>query len=158
MLWITIVFILILLFISIYDFYHTRIPNFFSVSILFLGFTYNYLLFDSTGIITALYGLLTGLSTSLFFYRFASLGAGDVKLISAIGCLVGYQLILIIIAYSYVVSAILGIVYIKLWGRWYQNKKLNTSKLKSKKMLSQRIPMAPGISIATFYVMYNYPI
>jgi len=146
------------MFISIYDCYHKRIPNYLSLLIVFLGFTYNYLLFDNTGLITALYGLFTGLFVSLIFYRFASLGAGDVKLISAIGCFVGYQLILIIIAYSYVISAILGIVYIKLWLPWYQNKKLNTSKLQSKKTLSQRIPMAPGISIATFYVLYNFPL
>jgi len=86
-----------LLFISIYDCYRTKIPNNFSVFILFLSFTYHYLLLGNIGIINALYGLLTGLFVSLLFYRFASLGAGDVKLIAAIGCFVGYQSILVII-------------------------------------------------------------
>jgi len=145
-----------LLFISIYDCYRTKIPNNFSVFILFLSFTYHYLLLGNIGIINALYGLLTGLFVSLLFYRFASLGAGDVKLIAAIGCFVGYQSILVIIVYSYVISAFLGIIFIKLWLPWYQNRQINHSE-PTKKLRSQRIPMAPGISIATLYVMYSYP-
>ena len=100
--------------------------------------------------------MITGLTVTLIFYRFAGLGAGDVKLTAAIGCFVGYKLILLIIAYSYIVSAILGIAYFKLWLPWYQKKKIKRSESKSQKLLSQRIPMAPGISLATFYVLYNH--
>lgn len=93
----------------------------------------------------------------LFFYRFARLGAGDVKLIAAIGSFVGYQSILLIIAYSYVISAVLGLIFIKLWLPWYKNNPKNAPETKVKKRCSERIPMAPGISLATFYVLYNTP-
>jgi len=152
------IFIILLIYSSIYDLYNSRIPNYISLIIVILGFTYNYLSLETTGLTIALSGLFTGLVVSLIFYRIASLGAGDVKLISAIGSFVGYKLILLIIAHSYVLSACLGIVYIKLWIPLYREKKMGSSDNKPKKTLSQRIPMAPGISIATFYVMYNYPI
>ena len=146
-----------LIYVSIYDLYYKKIPNYASVSIAILGFIYNLSLNGSTNLTLSFYGLITGFFVSLFFYRFARLGAGDVKLIAAIGCFVGYQSILIIFAYSYVISAILGIILIKLWLPWYQNRQINHSEPK-KKLRSERIPMAPGISIATIYIMYSYPL
>jgi prepilin peptidase CpaA len=154
MLLILITFILTLLYASIYDVYNKRIPNYLVIILTVLGFSYNYLLIENAGLAIALYGLLAGLIVALIFYRLVSLGAGDVKLIASIGCFIGYPLILTIIAYSYMISAVLGVVYIKLWLPWYQNKKPNTPK--QKKILAQRIPMAPGISIATFYVLYKH--
>ena len=152
-----IIFIIILLYVSIYDIFHKRIPNFLPAVIAVLGFTYNYLLIGNAGLTNSLLGLITGLTTTLFLYQFARLGAGDVKLITAIGCFVGYQSILIIVAYSYVFSAILGVTFIKLWLPWYQKKKIELSEPSSVKLLSQRIPMGPGISLATFYVLYSTP-
>lgn len=149
--------IIILLFTSFYDILYKRIPNIAPVIIVILGFTYHYLLTGSAGLSISLYGLVTGLSMTLFFYRFAHLGAGDVKLIATIGCFVGYQSILLIIAYSYVISAILGVIFIKLWLPWYQSRQKNHSE-PTKNLRSERIPMAPGISIATIYVMYSYPL
>jgi len=146
-----------LLFSSIYDIFCKRISNSVPVFIVILGFSYHYLLEDYAGLNISLYGLLTGLSVTLFFYRFAHLGAGDVKLIAAIGSFVGYQSILLIIAYSYVISAVLGLIFIKLWLTWYKNKQKNIPEEKVKKLRSARIPMAPGISLATFYVLYTLP-
>jgi len=145
-----------LIYVGICDVYYKKIPNYASVSIAFLGFIYNFLLNGSTGLALSFYGLIVGFFISLFFYSFARLGAGDVKLIAAIGCFVGYESILLIIAYSYVISAFLGIIFIKLWLPWYQNRQINHSEA-TKKLRSERIPMAPGISIATIYIMYSYP-
>ena len=144
-----------LLFSNVYDIFYKRIPNIIPVTIVILSFTYRYLLMDNLGLRTSLYGLLTGFLVMLFFYRFTHLGAGDVKLIAAIGSFVGYQSILLIIAYSYVISAALGLIFIKLWLPWYKNNKKNAPETKVKNLRSERIPMAPGISLATFYVLYT---
>lgn len=149
------VFTVSLLFGSVYDLYKKIIPNYLTVFISVLGFLYNYLLIGYAGLATALYGLLSGFFTALVFYRFASLGAGDVKLFAAIGSFVGNSLIIFIIAYSYMISAILGIAFFKLWLPWNQSKKLIFVDPKLK-LFSQRIPMAPGISMATFYILYRY--
>jgi len=145
----------ILIYVSIYDLYYKKIPNPASLCITILGFIYTFLLNGSYGLTLSFYGLSAGFFVALFFYRFAHLGSGDVKLIAAIGSFVGYQSILLIIAYSYVISAVLGLIFIKLWLAWYKNKQKNDPEEKVKKLRSERIPMAPGISLATFYVLYT---
>lgn len=148
----------ILLYVSVYDLYYKKISNTVSLIIAILGFINHFLLMGSTGLTVSLYGLSTGFFVTLFFYRFTGLGAGDVKLIAAIGCFVGYPSILFVIAYSYVVSAFLSIFYIKLWLPWWnQRQATNLAEPKPEKILSQRIPMAPGISIATFYILLGQP-
>ena len=143
-----------LLYVSVYDCVYKKIPNYIVVIIGGLGFIYNGLLIGSTDITISLYGLVAGLFVALFFYRFAALGAGDVKLIAAIGCVVGYPLILVTVAYSYIASVAFGVIYI--WVLWRsKNQKTGFTGAKSVKMSSQRIPMAPGISMATFYVLFN---
>jgi len=153
-----IIFLFILLTACIYDLRYKKIPNLLSFTVLILGLVGNTFLNNQLGFMGSLYGLMAGFFCSLFFYSFASLGAGDVKLMTAIGAVVGYKLILPIMAYSYVVSACLGIIYAKLWMPLYRKRKFNCSDNKPKKLLSQRIPMAPGICIATFYVLYNHPL
>ena len=145
----------VLIFISAYDFCYKKIPNYLIVIIVSLGFINNYLLSGIPGLATSFYGLAAGLSASLFFYRFTSFGAGDVKLISAIGCFVGYPLILLVIAYSYIASAVFGILYVKFWLPWHQYRTSLSTTSKPQAWLKQRIPMAPGISLATFYVLYS---
>jgi len=144
-----------LIYVSAYDLYYKKIPNSASLSITILGLIYNFSLYDSYSLTLSFYGLTVGFFVTLFFYRFARLGAGDVKLIAAIGSFVGYQSILLIIAYSYVISAVLGLIFIKLWLPWFKNKQKNSPKTKVKNLRSERIPMAPGISLATFYVLYT---
>jgi len=145
----------ILIYVSAYDLYYKKIPNLASISISILGFIYNFLLNGSYGLTLSFYGLTAGFFVTLFFYRFAHLGAGDVKLIAAIGSFVGYQSILLIIVYSYVISAVLGLIFIKLWLPWHKNNKKNIPEAKVKNLRSERIPMAPGINLATFYVLYT---
>jgi len=146
-----------LLYLSIYDFYYNIIPNYLSTFIIFLGVTYNYLLNSNLGLLNSFFGLLTGLTVTLVLYRLTKIGAGDIKLYTAIGSFVGSKMILIIIAYSYVISAILGFFFIKLWLNWYKNKIKEPLYSKPRTWLKQRIPMAPGISLATLYVLYSTP-
>jgi len=152
------IFLFLLLTACIYDLRYKKIPNLLSFTTLIIGLIGNTFLNNQLGFIGSLYGLMAGFSCSILFYSFASLGAGDVKLITAIGAVVGYKLVLPIIVYSYVLSACIGVVYIKLWTPLYRKRKLSCSDNKHTKSLSQRVPMAPGICMATFYVLYNYPL
>jgi len=150
------VFALSLLYVAVNDFYYQKIPNLVSIFIAVLGLIYNFNLLGCAGLIASLYGLTAGLLVGLFFYRFTGLGAGDVKLMAAIGCFVGSPTILIIIAYSYIASAVLGIIYLCL--RYLSLKRNNKQALVGKspeKLMSLRIPMAPGISLSAFYVLLS---
>jgi prepilin peptidase CpaA len=80
-----------------------RIPNWLTVSGVVAGVTVNSLLHGWTGTKSALLGLLLGLGLLLPFVLIRSLGAGDMKLVGAVGACFGSQkLISVLIAAVFV--------------------------------------------------------
>jgi prepilin peptidase CpaA len=72
-----------------YDFRYRKIPNWLNLSGLILGFGLNISLAGSSGFLSAGEGLLLAFSIYLPLYLLKGMGAGDVKLMAAIGSLVG---------------------------------------------------------------------
>jgi len=66
-----------------------RIPNLLVIGLVVLGFLGNALADHSLGVWTSTSGLLTGLICFLPLHIFGALGAGDVKLLAAVGAVVG---------------------------------------------------------------------
>jgi prepilin peptidase CpaA len=81
--------LLLVLVAAVYDFRFRRIPNWLNASGLILGFGLNLLLFQWHGLAIAGEGLLLAATVYLPFYLLRGMGAGDVKLMAAIGSLVG---------------------------------------------------------------------
>lgn len=81
--------LLLVLVAAVYDFRFRRIPNWLNASGLVLGFGLNLLLFQSKGLAIAGEGLLLAAAVYLPLYLLRGMGAGDVKLMAAIGSLVG---------------------------------------------------------------------
>jgi prepilin peptidase CpaA len=80
-----------------------RIPNWLTVSGVVAGITVNSLLHGWAGAKSALLGLLLGLGLLLPFVLIRSLGAGDMKLVGAVGACFGPQkLISVLIAAVFV--------------------------------------------------------
>jgi prepilin peptidase CpaA len=76
---------------ALYDFRFRRIPNWLNVSGVITGIVVNVLLFAWHGIGLAAVGLLLSLAIYVPLYLLRAMGAGDVKLMAAIGCIVGPQ-------------------------------------------------------------------
>lgn len=76
---------------AIYDFRLRRIPNWLNLSGLVLGLGLNLLLFAWHGLLAAALGLLLALALYVPLYLLRAMGAGDVKLMAAIGSLLGPQ-------------------------------------------------------------------
>ncbi len=74
---------------AIYDIRYRRIPNWLNLSGLVLGFGLNVLFFHMRGAVTASEGLLFAAAVYLPMYMLRGMGAGDVKLMAAVGALVG---------------------------------------------------------------------
>ena len=74
---------------AVYDFRHRRIPNWLVLAGLILGLSLNGFLFEWAGVKTSLLGM--GLALVIYFplYLLRGMGAGDVKLMAAIGSIVG---------------------------------------------------------------------
>src|SRR5215831_9740817 len=89
---------------AVYDVRYRRIPNWISVGGIALGVLSNSLRHGIPGLLFALTGFAVGFGVYLLLYLIHAMGAGDVKLMGAIGALVGWQTWIAI----FVIAAILG--------------------------------------------------
>ena len=77
---------------AVYDVRYRRIPNWISVCGALIGVGLNAFLYrGSPGLIFSLKGLGLGFGGYLLLYLIRAMGAGDVKLMGAVGALVGWQ-------------------------------------------------------------------
>jgi prepilin peptidase CpaA len=74
---------------AIYDLRFRRIPNWLNLSGVILGLGINTLLFAGNGLILALLGIACSLAVYVPLYLLRGMGAGDVKLMAAVGALAG---------------------------------------------------------------------
>ena len=84
-----VVLVLLVLVAAVYDARYRRIPNWLVLSGLVLGLGFNTLLFEWRGLRYSLLGLGLGLLIYFPLYLLRGMGAGDVKLMAAIGSIVG---------------------------------------------------------------------
>jgi prepilin peptidase CpaA len=95
---IQVVFISLVLSAALFDVRYRRIPNWISVSGLVIGLLLNSFLvgrgaqvFSTAGLVFSLEGLAAGFGFYFALYMLHAMGAGDVKLMGAIGALVGWR-------------------------------------------------------------------
>jgi prepilin peptidase CpaA len=87
-----VVLLIVVLAAAIYDVRYRRIPNWTSVSGALAGLGLNSFLYGGAlGLAFALKGLALGFGLYLVLYTLHAMGAGDVKLMGAVGAIVGWQ-------------------------------------------------------------------
>ena len=161
---ILIVFVLIA---AIYDASIQKIPNWTSLVIVVLGVGWNAFSAEGLGIRDSGLGLLAGFLLMLPSYVFGGMGAGDVKLIAAIGSVVGINHVLDLVLYSYMAMFVMAILFIVVKGDLIKLlRRLRTliygvfsgvlayQKPDQSDAASRRLPLAPAIALATCYVLY----
>lgn len=117
----TALFFALLIVITVVDITSSLIPNVLVVAIMILGLTGQFVSFGFPGIFDGIAGFVCGLLLFMPFYLRGGMGAGDVKLMAAIGCFLGAQTTLWAVAYSLVAGGIIGIVWIVMAGEiWPQ--------------------------------------
>jgi len=153
---------------SIYDATTKKIPNWISLTIIVSGLGWNIFSAEGLGLRDSGLGLLVGLLLMLPGYIFGSMGAGDTKLMAAIGSVVGFTKVLDVVLYSYMVMFVVAIIFIiargGLFKLLFRYKALiyglfigtwSYQKPDNSEAAGQRLPLAPGITLATFYVLYH---
>jgi prepilin peptidase CpaA len=92
------------------DVWSRRIPNWVTFGTLAAGVLINVWLHGFGGATTAITGAFLGLAMLLPFYAMRAIGAGDVKLLAAIGSLVGPQALISIAVYGALAGGVMSVV------------------------------------------------
>lgn len=94
-----------------------RIPNWLTLGGFLLGMATNLLVLGPDGLLVALSGAGLGFLLLFPFYLLRGVGAGDVKLLAAVGSLLGPQMLLAAAAYGALVGGLMSLIILARRGR-----------------------------------------
>ncbi|HNQ21696.1 MAG TPA: A24 family peptidase [Phycisphaerae bacterium] len=86
------------------DYRERRVPNWLNAALIVSGFAVQAHFWGTAGLVNGAWGLLAGFGLLIFPWLMHGMGAGDVKLLAAIGVWVGPMLVF----WSFLVGALLG--------------------------------------------------
>lgn len=136
---------------------HRKLPNRLTVAIALMGLGLNGLLGGFSGLGSAFLGLLIGFFVLMPFYLFRMLGAGDIKLLGALGAFLGHQWILQATAAGVLLAGVCSAVILlrrkreETAGRWA----LVTAKLSSLKMLNSDFASHDSLATSRAAIPYG---
>jgi len=102
------------------DLLYQRIPNMITLPAMLLALSYHTLTTGWTGLMASLIGLLLGMALLLIPYIMGGMGAGDVKMLGAMGALVGPYGVIAILIYAAVTGG-LYVLLLLLFKRQFRN-------------------------------------
>jgi prepilin peptidase CpaA len=116
--------LLVVVLAGIFDLRRRRIPNWLTLTGVLAGIALNSFLYERAGLVMSLKGM--GLALALYFplYVLRAMGAGDAKLMAAVGAIVGWTNWLGIMILTALIGGVLAIVLVVTKGRvkqTYQN-------------------------------------
>jgi len=113
-----IVLLTVLIAAAVYDVRYRKIPNWISMGGVLLGFLINFLIGPPEGgLLFALKGFAAGFGLYMVLYVLRAMGAGDVKLMGAVGALVGGERWFGIFLITAIVGGIMAFVLVTVRGR-----------------------------------------
>lgn len=107
----TISLVLVTLIGAFYDWKYRRIPNWLTFGTFFLVLIINTFQLNLIGLKNCTLGFFAGIFLLIIFYLLGGMGAGDVKLLGAVGSIIGYKDVLLIFIYS----GLGGVLLVFLW-------------------------------------------
>jgi prepilin peptidase CpaA len=103
---------------AVYDVRYRKIPNWLSMSGIVLGFAINFAIGPPEGgVMFALKGFAVGFGLYLGLYVLRAMGAGDVKLMGAVGALVGAERWFGIFLVTAIVGGVMALLLVTVRGR-----------------------------------------
>ena len=100
-----------------YDLRFRRIPNWVSVSGIVSGFALNGFLLGMSGLKASVLGMLLALCIYVPLYALRGMGAGDVKLMAAVGAIAGPKQWFLIFVATALIGGLLGLTFVILKKR-----------------------------------------
>jgi prepilin peptidase CpaA len=102
---------------AITDIWKFRVYNALTLPLLALGIAYHGVVSGLAGFSDSLLGALFGFSSLIVVYALGGMGAGDVKLMAAIGAWLGMPLTFFVLIASSMVAGVYAVVLVVWWGR-----------------------------------------
>ena len=103
---------------AVYDIRYRRIPNWLTLAGVLLGFAINFGIGPPEGgVLFALQGFALAFGLYMFLYVLRAMGAGDVKLMAAIGALVGWERWFGIFLVTAIVGGVMALALVAVRGR-----------------------------------------
>src|SRR5437016_4035299 len=102
---------------SVYDVRYRRIPNWLTASGVVAGIALNSFLFGFSGTLHSLLGFFVAFAFYVTLYALRAMGAGDVKLMAAVGSIVGWENWFGIFILTAVIGGIISLVMVAVKGR-----------------------------------------
>lgn len=99
---------------GISDWKTRKIPNWLTFGTFFLSLLYSISLFKFSAVFNCLLGFILGLLILIVPYMMGGMGAGDVKLLAAIGSIVGYKDIFVVFIYTAISGLVIAIIWLLL--------------------------------------------
>lgn len=100
-----------------FDLKERKIPNKVTFSGILIGVLFNLITGGWMGFLQGILGLFTGLAVFFLPFAMGGMGAGDVKLMGAIGALMGWRFSVMTGLYSAVVGGLMVLVYLLYTGK-----------------------------------------
>ncbi|GAK07805.1 prepilin peptidase [Geomicrobium sp. JCM 19038] len=141
-----------LLIATIIDLRTWKIPNWLTLSAAIIGITHNGMMYGFDGLFTSLLGMVIGFAIFFCFYLMKAYGAGDVKLMAAIGAIMGVPFIL----YSSIMIVLIGglVSIVVLIVRHRQHRRSGTEK----KEVNTAFPFSLWITVGSVLTVWQmYP-
>jgi prepilin peptidase CpaA len=139
-----------------------RIPNWLTVGALIGGLLVNLLLGGSQGVVSALAGAGLGFVLLIPFYAVRAMGAGDVKLLAALGALLGPQTLLVAAAAGALVGGLMSLIILARRGRLalavHQMFVMHTIPTPSGAKAPYAVAIASGVYVAVLKSWQLFPI
>lgn len=91
-----------------------KIPNWLTFGTFFLSLIYSISLLKLSAVSDCILGFILGLLILIVPYMMGGMGAGDVKLLAALGSIIGYKDILVIFFYTAISGFVIGVFWLLL--------------------------------------------
>ena len=143
------------------DYRFRLIPNWLTAAVAVTGLAAQTLWLGLPGLQCSALGILVGFSVLILFWLVRAMGAGDVKLMAAVGAWVGPQLILFAILTGVLVGGVLAlgiIVYQRRWSQTTANVGVMLTKMSSLRMAFSDYGSAKSLSRASGGMPYAIPL
>lgn len=151
----TIILLLIAITGGIYDLKLRKIPNWLTFGTFFAVLVVNIAKLNPNQILNCVLGFLSGIGILLIPYLMGGMGAGDVKLLGAIGSIVGFKSVILIFVYSAICGSFLGLIWI-FSNPGHLKFLITTGQMLPPTDKKQKVPYGIAITLGTIlYIIYG---